>query len=166
MDSPALLEWLDRHSIQYRFHRHPAVFTSQEARRLVPPLPGASAKNLFLRDKKGERFFLLTFQDTKTPDLKALAGQCGVSRLSLASAEQLADLLGVEAGAVSLLALVNDLQNRVEVLLDRDLAGAEFLHCHPLVNTATLVISLEGVAAFLNLTQHLARWIDIPQRNA
>ena len=161
MDSPALLQFLDRLSIPYAYHEHVAVFTNEQARRLIAPLPGASTKNLFLRDKNGQRHFLLALDDTKALNLKALSARLGVSNLSLASVERLHDRLGVEPGAVSLLALVNDPEHRVEVLIDRDIWQAEAVHCHPLVNTATLVLPLAGLRQFLAATGHAVTLVDI-----
>ncbi len=161
MDSVALLQLLDRLSIPYERHEHVAVYTSEQARRLIAPLPGASAKNLFLRDKLGRRHFLLTLDDRKVLNLRALAAQLGLSKLSLASVERLQERLGVTPGAVSLMALVNDREHRVEVLIDRDIWQAEALHCHPLVNTATLVIPLAGVRKFLEATGHTVQLVDI-----
>lgn len=161
MDSCALLEFLDQHHIIYEFHEHVAVFTSQQARDLIEPLPGASAKNLFLRDKKGKRHYLLAVDDLKIVDLKALAASQGISGLSLASPERLMKYLGVTPGAVSLMALVNDTEHQVEVLIDEDLWSSDALHAHPLVNTATLVIPMEGIRAFLTATNHTPKLVKI-----
>ena len=154
MDTCALLEFLDQCNIAFEFHEHVAVYTSQQARDLIAPLPGASAKNLFLRDKKGKRHFLLTVDDLKTVNLKELAASQGISGLSLASPERLMNHLGVTPGAVSLMALVNDKDRQVEVLIDEDLWSADALHAHPLVNTATLVIPMDGIRSFLSATGH------------
>ncbi|MBM3137849.1 MAG: prolyl-tRNA synthetase associated domain-containing protein [Chloroflexi bacterium] len=161
MDSPALLQYLKDNGITFSYHEHVAVFTSQQARDLIEPLPGASAKNLFLRNKKGDRHFLLTVDDRKTVNLKSLAASQGISGLSLASPERLMAYLSVTPGAVSLMALVNDPQGKVEVLIDLDLWSADALHAHPLVNTATLVISLDGIKTFLSVTRHLPKLITI-----
>ncbi len=134
MDLPALLQYLNLLSIKYEYHEHVAVYTSEQARRLIPPLAGASAKNLFLRDRKGHRHFLLSLPDTKVMDLKSLAASLGLSGLSLASPERLLKYLGITPGAVSLMALVNDTQDKVEVLVDDDLWQADYLQCHPFVN--------------------------------
>jgi Ala-tRNA(Pro) deacylase len=164
MDTPALLQFLDHLAVRYKRHEHVAVYTSEQARRLISPLPGASAKNLFLRDQKGGRHFLLAFDDAKALDLKALAEELGVTKLSLASAERLKARLGVEPGAVSLMALVNDAEHQVEVVIDKDIWQAEALQCHPLVNTATLVISLEDIKKFLEATGHAVRVVTIDAR--
>ena len=161
MDSLSLLKYLDQLSIQYEFHEHVAVFTSEQARRLIPPLAGASAKNLFLRDRKGRRHFLLSLPDDKILDLKSLAVDLKLSGLSLASPERLQKYLGITPGAVSILSLVNDSEINVEVLVDQDLWQSDKLQCHPLVNTATLVISLSDIKKFINATNHPVRIVNI-----
>jgi len=162
MDTPSLLQFLDQLEIQYDYHEHVAVYTSEQARRLIQPLPGVSAKNLFLRDKKGRRHFMLTVDDSKTVNLKSLAASQGISGLSLASAERLLKYLVVTPGAVSLMSLVNDMEGKVEALIDEDLWQADKLHCHPLINTATLVIPLDGIKKFLSATHHSPTFVKIP----
>ena len=165
MDLPSLLKYLEQLSIQYEYHEHAAVFTSEQARRLIPPLAGATAKNLFLRDRKGRRHFLLSLPDSKTLDLKSLAASLGLSGLSLASPERLLKYLGITPGAVSIMALVNDTENNVEVLMDQELWQADYLQCHPLVNTATLVISLQDIKKFIAITGHTVKLVIIEASN-
>lgn len=162
MDSKSLYHFLDHHLIQYEKHEHVAVYTSEQARRLIPTLPGISAKNLFLRTKKDTRYYLLAFPDKKSVNLKSLASELDLPRLSLASQERLMDILGIEPGAVSLLALVNDADHQVEVLVDHDLWQADYLQCHPLINTATLVLPHQSIVKFLEVTGHEVNLIDIP----
>jgi len=102
MDSESLYHFLDDHLILYERHEHVAVYTSAQARRLIPTLPGISAKNLFLRTKKDTRYYLLAFPDNKSVNLKSLASVLGLPRLSLASPERLMDILGIKPGAVSI----------------------------------------------------------------
>jgi Ala-tRNA(Pro) deacylase len=161
-----LFELLDARGIAYQRTDHPAVFTVEEARRLVPPLPATPTKNLFLRDQKGARHFLVVVGHDKAVDLKGLAPAIGSSKLSLGSPERLKARLGIEPGAVSLLALVNDPGHTVEVFIDRALWQADALQCHPLVNTATLVIARDGIEAFLKATGHPWRLVDVPAREA
>jgi Ala-tRNA(Pro) deacylase len=161
MDSTLLLQYLDQLTIPFEYHSHVAVYTSGQARRLIPPLAGVSAKNLFLRDKKGIRHFLLTFMDTKTLNIKALAASLGINNLSLASPERLMRILGVEPGAVSLMALFIDKNCNTEVLIDEEIWQSDKLQCHPLINTATLVISLPDIKKFLKATGHTAKLVKI-----
>ncbi len=79
-----IYEFLDSNGIAYRKADHPAVYTCEEARRLVPELEGAETKNLFLRDGKGGRHFLLSIASEKSVDLKALSKQLEISGLSFA----------------------------------------------------------------------------------
>jgi len=161
-----LFALLERHGITFERADHPAVFTVEEARRLVPPLPATPTKNLFLRDQKGTRHFLVVVGHDKAVDLKALAPAIGSSKLSLGSPERLKARLGIEPGAVSLLALVNDPGHEVEVFIDRGLWQADALQCHPLLNTATLVIARDGIERFLQATGHAWRLVDVPARQA
>ena len=153
------------HNIEYERHDHAAVFTVEEAKRLVPPLQGAKTKNLFLRDKKGRRHVLVVVGHDKSVDLKALSTLLDSSRMSLASPERLKKYLGITPGAVSILAVVNDANNEVEVVADRNLWKANAFQCHPLVNTSTLVISKDHLKRFLENTGHRVRLLNVPARD-
>lgn len=116
---------------------HPPVFTVDDVDATPHGLPGLDTKNLFLKDAKGE-LFLVTIRSDRRADLKALPALIGSKRLSFASAETLYSALGVTPGSVTPLALVNDTARQVRFALDRALAEAEHIACHPLVNTATV----------------------------
>ena len=158
-----IYEFLAGHSIGYERYDHPPVFTCEQARQLDPSVTGLPTKNLFLRDKPGRRHFLVVVADKKRVDLKSLAAGLGVSRLSLGSAQRLQKHLGIDAGAVSLLALVNDIDRAVEVILDEDVRQAEAIRCHPLVNTSTLVISRAGIEQVLKTTGHNYKVMAVPE---
>src|SRR5256885_16007086 len=100
--------FLAQHHIRTTCYQHPPVMTVEASERLVPRLPGAKTKNLFLRDKKGARHFLVTVPHHLAVDLDALGDRLDARRLGFASAERLMQYLGVTPGSVSLLALVND----------------------------------------------------------
>lgn len=164
--TPSELEaFLRAHGIAAERVDHPPVFTVEESERLVPLLPGTKTKNLFLRDKKGTRHFLVSVPHDLAVDLDALANSLGTSRLGLASPERLLRHLGVTPGSVSLLALVNDSAHAVEAVLDRRIFEAEAVHAHPLANDATLVIARSDLRRFLAATGHSPRVIDVPGRS-
>lgn len=156
-----IYEYLDANEVAYERHDHEAVFTVEESKQLSPELEGASTKNLFLRDKKGSRHFLVTVQEDKQVDLKVLSGKLDSSRLSFASPERLKTHLGIEPGSVSLLALANDYDNKVEAFIDQDIWQAEAILCHPLVNTSTLVIPRKDLGQFLEKTGHGLKLIEV-----
>jgi Ala-tRNA(Pro) deacylase len=98
-------------------------------------------------------------------DLKRLGEVLSANKLRFASAERLAARLDLEPGAVTLLGVMNDATGHVRVIVDKTLWEADALQCHPLVNTATLVISLDNVRRFLDATAHPATVIDVPARD-
>jgi Ala-tRNA(Pro) deacylase len=157
-----IYHFLTSHSIPYERADHPAVYTCEEAERLVPPLPGAETKNLVVRDKKGSRHFLVVVGYEKTVDLKALSPLLDVNGLSFASPERLMKYLGIEPGSVSLLAIINDTQCAVEVIVDEKLWQADVLKCHPLVNTSTLAIRRVDIEKILTVTGHRWRMLSVP----
>lgn len=161
-----LIGYLAEHGIAYDRYDHAPVFTCDEAERALPTLPAAHTKNLFLRDKKGVRHWLLVTLCSKSTDMKEIADAIGADRLSLGSPERLAKHLGVTPGAVTILALINDPTHAVELVIDDDVWQAETIRAHPLVNTATLILSQTDVRRFLTATGHEARVIRIAGRPA
>jgi len=165
MTDTEICDWLDGRAIAYRRFDHPAVFTCDEAARLVPSeANGVHTKNLFLRDKKGRRHWLVITTCEKPVDLKALAPAIGADNLSLGSPDRLERYLGVTPGAVTLLALVNDPDQQVTLVVDRDIWGSESWRCHPLVNTATLLMPWAAIQAFLAAVDHQATVVEVPSR--
>lgn len=154
--------FLREHGVAAERHSHPPVMTVEESERLVPKLPGAKTKNLFLRDKKGLRHLLVTVPHDLAVDLAALGAALGAGRLGFASPERLAQHLGITPGSVSLLALVNDRDGAVEFVVDRALWAAPAIQAHPLVNDATMVIAHADLKRFLAATGHMPRIVDVP----
>jgi Ala-tRNA(Pro) deacylase len=155
---------LDEHHIAYERYDHAPVFTCDEAERAVPAMTAAHTKNLFLRDKKGRRHWLLVTLCEKAVDLKQVAERIGADNLSLGSPDRLAKHLGVAPGAVTILALANDPAHAVELIVDQDVWGAGLIRAHPLVNTTTLVIAQADIRRFLAITEHEARVIVVDNR--
>ena len=126
-----VLDVLDNAGIRYRMVSHDPVYTIEEMERLHLDADAEIAKNLFLRDARGKRHFLVVLCSGKAVDLKALRGQLGTSALSFASEDRLKRFLGLEKGAVTPLGILNDEARAVEVLFDRELAGLPSLGVHP-----------------------------------
>jgi len=163
-----IYRFLAEHQIAYERYDHPPVYTCEEANRLCPVMPDEAArtKNLFLRDKKGRQHFLVTVADEKTVDVKALGIVLGVGNLSFASPERLQKYLGLDPGAVTILGVINDGDNAVEVIVDEEVWNAQAVRCHPLVNTSTLVISQADMQRFLEITGHAVRVLNIPGKES
>ncbi len=140
---------LDRLGISYTRYEHPPVYTVDEAKKYWQDIEGAHSKNLFLRNNKGNRHFLVVMEQSKNADLKQLSGRLAAGKLSFASERRLKEHLGLETGAVSPFGLVNDEKNAVTVALDSDLKRHKLVNFHPNVNTATISISYQDFEKFL-----------------
>jgi Ala-tRNA(Pro) deacylase len=154
MTEQEFLAFLDANHFQYLRTEHPAVFTCAEAELHRPDVPAVSTKNLFLCDKKARRFFLAVTACEKTVKLDELASQLGVPHLKFGSEENLMRLLGVTRGSVTMMGLVNDTEHAVELWIDAGIWDSEYFQSHPLVNTATLVLSKSELERFFALTGH------------
>lgn len=148
------LEFLDSNHFSYERIEHPAVFTCAESELHRPAVAAVSTKNLFLCDKKARRFFLTVTSCNKTVKLDSLAVQLGIAYLRFASEENLQRLLGVTRGAVTMMGLANDTEHQVELWIDADIWQGDHFLSHPLVNTATLILSKAELERFFALTGH------------
>jgi Ala-tRNA(Pro) deacylase len=147
--------------IAYERFEHPPVFTSEEADVHWRDLPGVPCKNLFLRNKKGDRHYLVVLEISKRADLKQIVSIVDDDRLSFGSPERLMAELGLTPGSVSPFGLLNDRDGSVLVLIDEDLRGARGLIFHPNINTASVVISWDGFERFLQTRTNAVRYIRI-----
>ena len=139
--------------IPYSSHEHIAVFTVAESRLVERDWPGASTKNLFLKDTGGA-FWLVTVPSEARVDLKALPAAIGSKRVSFARAEDMERLIGIAPGSVTPLAMVNAAPGSVTVVLDEALAAAERMNVHPLRNTGTLGLAGSDVLRLLRHWGH------------
>ena len=159
-----MLTYLDALPVAYFYSAHPPVYTCEEADRFRPKLDGASLKNLFLQDEK-KNYYLVVTECNRAVDLKELGRLMGAPKLHFASAPTLQSVLGVQPGAVTLLALVNDAAHCVRLVVDADIwMEARFL-CHPLVNTATLVIERAELLRFLEAVKSEPLVLALPLRS-
>lgn len=152
---------LSRLNIPYQEFSHPPVFTSEESQRLCPPMPGIKEKNLFLRDKKGKNYYLVSLPQDKQLDLKELRQFLGVRGLGFASERRLKKVLGVEPGSVGILALINDKEHLTSVYVDKALLESEWFQSHPLINTETICFETKGLSKWLKHTGHQLQILEV-----
>ena len=164
MNETDLLSYLQSQGIEYQYVAHPPVYTCDQAEELRPPgLPGVSTKNLFLRDEK-KRFYLVMTACEKRLDLKGLGKALAAPKLQFGDEQRLWDLLGVTPGAVTVLGQANDLAGQVQLVVDADVWNGEYFMCHPLVNTATLVLRRADLLRFFELSGHAPLVCAAPAR--
>lgn len=135
---------------------HEAVFTVGESNDLHAQIAGGHTKNLFLKDAK-DKLWLVVAECHTAIDLKALPKVIGSARLSFGKPELLMEALGVTPGSVTALALINDPEAHVSVVVDKRLMEYEVINCHPLVNTATTSIRRDDLIRFMQASGHAPR---------
>jgi len=142
-------------------HEHPPVATVDEAAEHWAGIDATHCKNLFLRNQKGNRHYLVIIQHSKRADLRTVADQIGDGKLSFASADRLMAHLGLTPGSVSPFGLINDREHVVRVVLDRDLKSADRVSFHPNINTATLTIVAADFAKFLAACGNTVQYVSV-----
>ena len=161
--APAVYAALDALGISYERHEHPAVFNAEDASKYWEPIAGTQCKNLFLRNKKGDRHYLVVLKISTRADLKDLVKLVHDDRLSFGSPERLMAELGLTPGSVSPFGLLNDPDGSVRVLVDQDLRGADRLIFHPNINTASVVVSWADLEKFLATRSNTVKVISLPK---
>jgi Ala-tRNA(Pro) deacylase len=156
-----VLSVLEALGISYVRHEHPPVATVADAEAQWAGIAAAHCKNLFLRNQKGDRHYMVIVTHSKRVDLRQVAAQIGDGKLSFASPERLMARLGVMPGSVSPFGLLNDPDRHVRVFIDDDLSRAARITFHPNVNTATLVLGVADFERFLAHTGHPVRFIIV-----
>ena len=152
-----LFAFLDRLGIAHRTVTHPPLFTVEESQALRGQIPGGHTKNLFLKDKKDTLYLVVALENAMV-ELKSLHRRLGASgRFSFGSAELLRATLGVDPGAVTPFAALNDTERRVAVVLDAAMMAHATLNYHPLRNTMTTSIGRNDLIKFLDATGHPPR---------
>lgn len=170
-----VLAFFDEHSIVYELYTHPPLPTVELALRYWKDIDSTHCKNLFFRNHKGNRHYLVVQECHKDLDIHSLEHRLREGKLSFASAERMQRCLGLLPGSVSPLGLINDIGiasssdpkelfgngHRVKLFLDKDLKEAERLSFHPCDNTASVVLTNEGFMRFLSIWGGETEWIDM-----
>jgi Ala-tRNA(Pro) deacylase len=147
--------------IPFTRYEHPPVSTAEEAGKYWAGIDAVHCKNLFLRNQKGDRHYLVIVKHLKRADLRALADQIGDGRFSFASPERLMTHLGLTPGSVSPFGLIHDADHAVRVVLDRDLKAAKVVSFHPNINTATITLTLADFLRFLESRGNPVQYVAI-----
>lgn len=155
-------ELLDKLDIKYQRLDHDETETIEVCHDVEVLLGIEICKNLFLCNSGKTEFYLLMMPGQKKFVTKELCRQIGSSRLSFAAAEYMLQFLNIEPGSVSVLGLMNDKNNRVKLLIDKDILRNEFVGCHPCVNTSSLKIKTSDLMTrFLPYTKHEAMIVEL-----
>lgn len=144
-----ILDELSSLNIPYKAIQHAPAYTVAQAEEHWSELTGTPCKNLFLRNKKGDKHYLIVVHANTTFDIKKWQLQFENERMSFASEQRLSTHLKVEAGSLSPLSVLNDTQNAVELHIDKVLIEAEEVIIHPNINTISFSISTTDLLRYL-----------------
>ena len=147
-----LYEILDKLNIKYEEVEHEAVFTAEQAQFIKVEIEGIGCKNLFLTDKKG-KYFLVLMEDNKKANIKEIAKITGASHLSFASKDELEKILLLKQGSVTPLGIINDIENKVILVIEKELKDKKLL-LHPNTNTKTIAINYKDLIKFIEFGKH------------
>lgn len=151
----AVYELLDKLNIPYERIDHDPADTMEACELVDQKLGVTMCKNLFLRNQQKTTFFLLLIPGDKKFMTKDLSKQLGISRLSFAEPEFMEKYLNITPGSVSVFGLMNDKDWYVDLLIDKDVLDAEYIGCHPCINTSSLKIKTSDIIKkFLKHTGH------------
>jgi len=152
---------LDDLGIGYQKYEHVPVYTIPELEKENPEAKGTHCKNLFLRNAKGNKHYLVLLTSEKTVDLGRLAEKIGTTKLSFASERRMDKYLSLGQGAVSPFGLINDQNNEVEMIIDQDIKLQAFITVHPNVNTASVSIDLADFEKFLDWVGNKVQFVKM-----
>ena len=156
-----VFQWLDEHNIAYTWYEHPEAPTIEIARQYWRKDGSKHCKNLFFRNHKGNRHYLVVFDSERSMAIHDLEHLLRQGKLSFASEQRMEKWLGLRPGSVSPFGLVNDTENHVHLFLDANLLKYPSLSFHPNDNTATVVISQEMFQRYLDAVGNTYEYIDL-----
>ncbi len=139
-------------NIKYDEIQHEEIYTIEEALKIECSLDGIGSKNLFLKDKKGH-YYVYVLHESKRADLKKLAEYLNVSKLSFCNDDELYNILGLTKGGVTPLGIINDKDNLVVVIFDKELVNKKIL-CHPNVVTKTMTLDYKDLIKIIENEKH------------
>jgi Ala-tRNA(Pro) deacylase len=156
-----VLQTLEFLNIPYKLYDHPPAPTIDEAMKYWKDIDARHCKNLFFRNHKGNRHYLVILEHTSVLNIHELEKKLKQGKISFASDARMLRYLGLTPGSVSIFGLINDTENHVHVFLDKKLQTSERISFHPNINTASVVISFSDFEKFLKWKGNSFEYIEI-----
>jgi Ala-tRNA(Pro) deacylase len=158
---PKVYEVLKQLDIPFEYYEHPPVPTVKEAAIYWKDLVATHCKNLFFRNHKGNKHYLVIFEYSHNTQIRDLEQRLKQGKLTFASDERLKKYLGLTPGSVSPFGLINDTAKHVHLFLDENFQRSEKISFHPNINTASLVIPFKGFIKFLEMTGNVYEYVKL-----
>ena len=160
MNKQEIVNLLKEREIPFEIYEHEPIVSVEESKQLGLPHEGAGTKNFFLRDKKKKNYFIITTNEDKPVELRAIREILGTTALSFASEDDLDRMLGVVSGAVSPFGVLNDEEHKVKVYID-SYCREGLMDAHPNDNAATMFLKADDIIALLRDFGYTAEYIDL-----
>ena len=156
-------DFLDSLNIDYERVDHEVAMTMEACAAIDEVLEATICKNLMLCNRQCTQFYILLLPGDKVFKTSVLSKQIGSSRLSFAGGEYMEQFLDITPGSLSVLGLMNDKDNRVQLLIDQDVLKGEYIGCHPCINTASLKLkTADLVEKIIPAMGHEPTYVDLP----
>jgi Ala-tRNA(Pro) deacylase len=162
-----VLQLLNELDIKYELFEHPPVPTVEDALPYWDKIDATHCKNLFFRNHKGNRHYLVILKHDRKLNIRDLEQRLKQGKISFASPQRMERYLGLSGGSVSVFGLINDEEDHVHLFLDDGLKSAEKISFHPNENNATVVISYQSFIKFLQWSGNSYEFIALydPETN-
>ena len=158
---PMLYKILEELDIPFDYYEHPPAPTIEEAIKNWKNIDATHCKNIFFRNHKGNRHYLVILDHRAQLDIHDLEKRLKQGKLSFASPERMTRYLGLQPGSVSIFGLIHDKEHHVYVFLDENLKTSHHISFHPNLNTASIVISFNDFEKFLNWTTNSYEYLKL-----
>jgi len=158
---PQLYKLLAELNIPFEYHEHPPAPTIEKAIKYWKDLDATHCKNLFFRNHKGNKHYLVILAHTRQMDIHELEKQLKQGKLSFASDQRMMKYLGVTPGSVTPFGLINDTDHHIHVFLDHNLQKSKTITFHPCINTASIIVTWSDFLKFLHWTTNSVEYITL-----
>ena len=158
VNSVEVMNILQMNNVRYNMYEHPPLDNAKAAESIRHKVKGEICKTLFLTDNSGA-YWLVTVPLDARVDLKKLAQQLGSGRLTFGDAQSMQDFLGVKPGSVTPLAVINDTENRVRLVLEESIMSFEMINIHPFINTLSVDLDPRVVLMFAEDYGHVPLFV-------
>ena len=158
---PKLYELFENLNITFDYYEHPPVPTVEEAALYWKDIEATHCKNLFFRNHKGNKHYLVILEYSHSLAIRDLEQRLKQGKLTFASPQRMMTYLGVTPGSVSPMGLINDKESHVHLFLDQNLQHSKTISFHPCINTASLVIKYIDFLRFLEHTGNSYEYVRL-----
>ncbi len=158
---PELYKTLEELNISFEYYEHPPAPTIEEAKKYWVDLNATHCKNIFFRNHKGNRHYLVILEHTQVLNIHDLEKRLKQGKLSFASEKRMVKYLGLKPGSVSPFGLINDKEKHVYIFLDKNLRNSDKISFHPNINTASLIINFKDFERFLELSGNSYEFLEL-----